>query len=74
MVSEQAKQMAEFFASLAARTSKPDLDLATMRDTYLLKTWGTHICTRRLQENKPLSKPEYRARLIYFLAEHLRLA
>jgi hypothetical protein len=33
---------------------------------YLLKTWGTHICTRWLQENKPLSKPEYRARLVYF--------
>src|SRR5258708_32198351 len=31
MVTEQAKRMAEFFASVAARTSKPDLDLATMR-------------------------------------------
>src|SRR5258708_27080773 len=40
MVTEQAKQMAEFFASLAARTSKPDLDLATMRDI----NEGAHVC------------------------------
>src|SRR5258708_14354045 len=40
MVTEQAKQMAEFFASLAARTSKPDLDLATMRDI----NEGVHVC------------------------------
>src|SRR5258706_13529452 len=40
MVTEQAKRMAEFFASLAARTSKPDLDLATMRDI----NEGVHVC------------------------------
>src|SRR5260370_28396731 len=40
MVTEQAKQMAEFHASIAARTSKPDLDLATMRDI----TEGLHVC------------------------------
>src|SRR5260370_20574607 len=40
MVTEQAKQMAEFFASIAARTSKPDLDVATMRDI----NEGLHVC------------------------------
>ena len=40
MITEQAKQMAEFFASLAERTSKPDLDLATMRDI----NEGLHVC------------------------------
>src|SRR5260221_14210936 len=40
MVTEQAKQMAEFFASIAKRRSKPDLDLATMRDI----NEGLHVC------------------------------
>ena len=40
MVTEQAKHMTEFFASIAARTSKPDLDLATMRDIIE----GLHVC------------------------------
>jgi len=34
MVSTQNKQMAQFFASLAERMSRPDLDLATIRDVY----------------------------------------
>ncbi len=40
MVTEQAKHMAEFFESIAERTSKPDMDLATMRDI----TEGLHVC------------------------------
>src|SRR5260221_3248612 len=40
MVTEQAKQMAEFYASIAERMSKPDLDLATMRDI----SEGLHVC------------------------------
>ena len=32
MASEQAKQMAQRYASVRERTSKPDLDLATRRD------------------------------------------
>ncbi len=40
MVTGQAKHMAEFFESIAARMSKPDLDLATMRDI----TEGLHVC------------------------------
>ena len=40
MASKQAKQMADFFASSAERMSKPDLDLATMRDIIE----GLHVC------------------------------
>jgi hypothetical protein len=40
MVTEQAKHMAEFFESIAERTSKPDMDLATIRDI----TEGLHVC------------------------------
>src|SRR5260370_20850436 len=40
MVTEQARHMAEFYASIAKRTSKPDLDLATMRDI----NEGLHVC------------------------------
>jgi len=40
MITEQAKQMAEFFASHAERVSKPDLDLATKRDI----NEGLHVC------------------------------
>ena len=32
MATEQAKHMAELFASVSERTSKPGLDLATIRD------------------------------------------
>src|SRR5215831_6746417 len=32
MVSTQNKQMAQFFASMTERISRPDLDLATIRD------------------------------------------
>src|SRR5262249_29133461 len=34
MVSTQNKQMAQFFASMTERMSRPDLDLATIRDVY----------------------------------------
>src|SRR5262249_22990555 len=34
MVSVQNKQMAQFFASITERMSRPDLDLATIRDVY----------------------------------------
>jgi acetyl esterase/lipase len=34
MVSTQNKQMAQFFASMTARMSRTDLDLATIRDVY----------------------------------------
>ena len=34
MVSTQNKQMAQFFASVTERMSRPDLDLATIRDVY----------------------------------------
>ena len=34
MVSTQNKQMAQFFASITERMSRPDLDLATIRDVY----------------------------------------
>src|SRR5258708_39307779 len=40
MITEQAKQMAEFFASHAERVSKPGLDLATKRDI----NEGLHVC------------------------------
>jgi acetyl esterase/lipase len=34
MISTQNKQMAQFFASITERMSRPDLDLATIRDVY----------------------------------------
>ena len=34
MVSTQNKQMAQFFASITERMSRPDLDLVTIRDVY----------------------------------------
>jgi epsilon-lactone hydrolase len=34
MVSTQNKQIAQFFASMTERMSRPGLDLATIRDVY----------------------------------------
>ena len=34
MISNQNKQMAQLFASITERMSRPDLDLATIRDVY----------------------------------------
>src|SRR5260370_16597040 len=40
MVTEQARQMAEFYASIAKRVSKAYPDVATMRDI----DEGLHVC------------------------------
>src|SRR5215472_4629548 len=40
MTTEQAKQMAECFASITKRLSKPNLDIATIRDICE----GLHVC------------------------------
>src|SRR5215831_21061298 len=40
MITEQAKQMAECFASITKRLSKPNLDIATIRDICE----GLHVC------------------------------
>ena len=63
MASKQLNQMVELYASIKERASKPDLDLATIRDIaenlHLAATAGTNDVVKKIGGRQPTTLEEF---------------